>query len=232
LRSNAIVTNSFTDTLGRSIYQYVNANGNYNYNSGFNYSVNFEKIDLNINTGLNFNKSHYNNVVNYERNTTNNIGVALNLGINKDNESKYSFYYYGELRYNISTPSIRKDLQTKYWTQEHNFGLTITLPARFELNNEVQGSFQQKTELFNDNNTVVLWNAYLGKKFFKNDGAILKIMAHDLLNQNIGYSRYVNSNLIEETSYQSIARYFLLSFVWNFSKNSSHSDIPSNSLNP
>jgi hypothetical protein len=218
LRANAIVTNSFTDTVGRSVYQYVNANGNYNYASGFNYFINLEKIDLNINTGLDFNKSHYTNVVNYEKNTTNNITVGLHLGINKDDENKYSFYYNGDIDYNISTPSIRKDLQTKYWTQEHSVGLTLTLPWRFELNNEVQGSFQQKTELFNDNNNVVLWNAYFGKKILRNDKAIIKIVAHDILNQNIGYSRYVNSNVIEETNYQSIARYFLLSFIWNFSK--------------
>ena len=222
LRANAIVTNSYTDTLGRSIYQYVNSNGNYNYASGFNYFINLEKIDLNVNTGLDFNKSRYSNVVNHEKNTTDNIAVGLNVGLNKDNEDKYSVYYYGDIRYNISTPSIRKDLQTKYWMQEHNLGLTLTLPWQFELNNELQGSFQQKTEFFSDHNNIVLWNAYLGKKFLKDDKAIIKIAAHDILNQNIGYSRYMNSNEIEETSYQSIARYFLLSFVWNFSKNSSN----------
>ena len=90
------------------------------------------------------------------------------------------------------------------------------LPWKFELNNELQGSLQQKTALFDDNNNVLLWNAYFGKKFLRNDKAIIKIIAHDLLNQNIGYSRYISSNVIQETNYQSIARYFLLNFVWNF----------------
>jgi len=219
LRANAIVTNSYTDTLGRSVYQYVNSNGNYYYGSGFNYFINLDKLALNINTGLDFNKSSYSNVVNHEKNNTNNIGLGVNFGLNKDNENKYDLYYSGSIHYNISTPSIRKDLQTKYWIQEHNLGLTLMLPWRFELNNEVQGSFQQKTELFSGNNNIILWNAYLGKKFLKNDRAIIKIVAHDILNQNIGYSRYVNSNMIQETNYQSIARYFMLSFVWNFSKN-------------
>jgi hypothetical protein len=99
------------------------------------------------------------------------------------------------------------------------------LPLRFELNNEIQSNFQQKTEFFNDHNKVVLWNAYLGKKFLKDDKAMIKIVAHDILNQNIGYLRYANSNEIEETRYQSIARYFLLSFVWNFAKQSDQSDL-------
>ena len=219
LQSNAIVTNNFTDTLGRTVYKYVNANGNYNYNSGFNYFINFEKLDMNVNTGLSFYKSYYSNVVNDNKNVTNNTSIAINLGINKDKEKRYNFYYAGTIRYNISTSSIRKDLQTKYWTQEHSFGLTLILPWKFELNNELQGSLQQKTALFEGNNNILLWNAYFGKKFLKNDKAIIKIIAHDILNQNTGYSRYISSNVIQETNYQSIARYFLLSFVWNFSKN-------------
>jgi hypothetical protein len=218
LQSKAIVTNSFTDSLGRTLYKYVNANGNYNYNSGFNYFINFEKPDLNINTGLNFYKSYYSNVINNKKNVTNNTSIAINLGINKDKEKRYNFYYDGTIRYNISTSSVRKDIQTKYWTLDHSVGLTLMLPWKFELNNELQGSLQQKTVLFDGNNNMLLWNAYFGKKILKNDKAIIKIIAHDILNQNIGYSRYISGNVIQETNYQSIARYFLLSFVWNFSK--------------
>jgi hypothetical protein len=218
LQSKAIVTNSFTDSLGRTLYKYVNANGNYSYNSGFNYFINFEKPDLNINTGLNFYKSYYSNVINNKKNVTNNTSIAINLGINKDKEKRYNFYYDGTIRYNISTSSVRKDIQTKYWTLDHSVGLTLMLPWKFELNNELQGSLQQKTVLFDGNNNMLLWNAYFGKKILKNDKAIIKIIAHDILNQNIGYSRYISGNVIQETNYQSIARYFLLSFVWNFSK--------------
>ena len=218
LQSNAIVTNSFTDTLGRTVYKYVNANGNYNYNSGFNYFINIEKLDMSVNAGLDFNKSHYGNIVNDKKNVTNNTGIALNVGINMNKEKTYNLYYQGTIRYNISTSSIRKELQTKYWIQDHSLGLTLMLPWKFELNNELQGSLQQKTALFAGNNNRLLWNAYFGKKILKNDKAIIKIIAHDILNQNTGYSRYISSNVIQETTYQSIARYFLLSFVWNFSK--------------
>jgi hypothetical protein len=110
-------------------------------------------------------------------------------------------------------------VETKYWMQEHNIDLTVILPWKLELNNELQGSLRQKTELFDRNNNVLLWNAYFGKRFLKNQKAIIKIDVHDIVNQNVGYSRYISSNLIHEQNYQSIARYFLLSFIWNFSKN-------------
>ena len=218
-QSNAIVTNNFTDTLGRTLYQYVNTNGNYDYNSGLNYFINLKKPDVNVNMGFNLNRSRYNNVVNKQKTTINNTSIAFNLSFSKDKEKKYNFYYYGSILYNISTSSIRKELETKYFTQEHNLDLTLMLPWKLELNNELQGSLRQKTALFSHNNNVLLWNAYFGKRFLKDDKAIIKIVAHDILNQNIGYSRYISSNVIQETNYQSIARYFLLSFVWNFSRN-------------
>jgi hypothetical protein len=45
-----------------------------------------------------------------------------------------------------------------------------------------------------------------------------KVSGHDLLNQNIGFERTVNSNYISQNTYSTIQRFFLLSFVWNFTK--------------
>ena len=122
---------------------------------------------MNVNTGLNFNKSYYSNVVNDKKNVTNNTAMAINLAVNKDEENKYNFYYYGNIHYNISTSSIRKDLETKYWTQEHDLGLTLMLPWKFELNNELQGSLQQKTALFDGNNNILVMERLFWKKNFE-----------------------------------------------------------------
>ncbi len=218
LQSNAIVTNNLTDTLGRTVNQYVNINGNSNYSSGFTYFFKLKRPEANVTMGFNLNRSHYNNIVNNRKNSTGNTAVAFNLSLSKAEDKKYSFNYYGNIFYNTSTSSVRKDLETKYWTQEHSLDLTLMLPWMLELNNELRGSFREKTAFFDHNNNVLLWNAYFGKKILKNDKAIIKIIAHDVLNQSTGYSRYISKNIVQETNYESITRYFLLSFVWNFSK--------------
>jgi hypothetical protein len=218
LQSNAIVTNSFTDNLGRTVYKYVNAGGNYNYNTGFNYSINFDNFGLDLNTGVNYSKSSFSNIVNNRKNTTNTTATAFTMALNKDDDELYNFYYDGTIRFNKSLTTIREDVQTKYWIQEHTFGLTLFLPWKFELNNELEASLQQKVAAFNGNNNVLLWNGYFGKKFLKNDKGMVQLVAYDILNQNRGYSRFISSNVIEESRYQTIARYFLLNFVWNFSK--------------
>jgi hypothetical protein len=99
LQSNAIVTSNFTDTVGRTVYKFVNANGNYNYATGINYFINFEKLGMNLNAGLDFYKSNYNNVVNDKKSVTNNTAMGVNLGINKGKEKTYNFYYQGNIHF-------------------------------------------------------------------------------------------------------------------------------------
>ena len=119
----------------------------------------------------------------------------------------------------MSKSSIRPDLKTNFWIQTHSLNGTVSLPWKMEVHTEVEATFRQKTELFSGNNNLVIWNAYIGRKLLKNDKAIIKISGNDILNQNRGYSRTINTTVLQEQNYQTISRYFLLSFVWNFSKN-------------
>jgi hypothetical protein len=72
--------------------------------------------------------------------------------------------------------------------------------------------------VFDNNTNIILWNAWVGKKFLKKDALLIKVSANDLLNQNIGFNRTVNSNYISQNTYSTIQRFFLLSVVWNFNK--------------
>ncbi len=102
----------------------------------------------------------------------------------------------------------------------------MTLPYRFEINSNVQASFRQKTNLFSGNNNVIIWNAYIGRKIFKNDKGLISIRANDILDKNIGYNRYINSNILREETNQTLRRYFQLAFTWNFSKNPAGASMP------
>jgi hypothetical protein len=79
-------------------------------------------------------------------------------------------------------------------------------------------NLRQKTSVFDNNNNVVLLNAWVGRKFLKNDALLLKASGNDLLNQNVGFNRTVNSNFISQNTYSTIKRYVMFSLVWNFTK--------------
>ena len=58
----------------------------------------------------------------------------------------------------------------------------------------------------------------LGGVILKKDVLQVRATGNDLLNQNIGFNRAVNSNFISQNTYNTIKRYFMLSLVWNFTK--------------
>jgi hypothetical protein len=229
--SNSISTNETTIVSGNSAgtrsLQYVNLNGNYDGYLGSGYNFKVIKLDVSFNVGLNANVNRYNNIVNTLnngvltaiRNTTDNNSFGLNIGTYKFKEKKFDFNYYTNINYNTSRSTVNLRAKTNYYTHSHNLYFNVTLPKKFEFNTNVDANFRQKTEVFVDNNNIIIWNAYVGRKFLKNDKAMISVRVNDILDQNRGYNRYINSTVLREDTYETLRRYWLLSFTWNFTKN-------------
>lgn len=216
--SHAIVTSQTLDTLtGKTTYQYINANGNYNVYGSIQSYRKLKKLNIGVNGSLEYTGSKYSNIVNGKDNVTTNNSPSFNIGLDKYKEKKFSIWYSYRYAYNFSKSTVQTGT-TNYWTQNHSLGVNITLLKKFEINSNVDYNLRQKTDVFTTNNNVFLWNAYIGRRLLKNDKAIIKITANDLLNQNKGYDRNIGSNTQTERNYQIIRRYFTLAFTWNFTK--------------
>jgi hypothetical protein len=119
---------------------------------------------------------------------------------------------YNDFRSNINTASA------SYWSMENEFEIKYEFPLKFEVASDIDWFIRQKTEVFTSNNNVFKWNAYVGKKFLKNDQLELRASVFDILNQNIGFNRSANNNYITEDRYNTVRRYGLVSLIWNFTK--------------
>ncbi|MBG9377621.1 TonB-dependent receptor [Panacibacter sp. DH6] len=216
---NAIGSRDFVDpSTGKRVYQSVNVDGNRSIYAYMDYGIKLKKLETRIGLNANVNGSRYVSIVNDSLNTTNSGSYTLGLNINKDKEKKYSFYVSPSATYTTSKSSIQTGLPTKYWTFNINTSFDVFLPLKFQIHSDCDFNFRQKTEVFSTNNNVILWNAWVGKKFMKKENLLVKVTGHDLLNQNIGFDRTVNSNYISQRTYSTIQRFFLLSLVWNFTK--------------
>ena len=216
--NNAIRSSIFTDTTGKTTSQYINTNGDYNYSARIGFNTKINKLDMYFNTNYSYNFNNNVSIVNTLRNETKNDKHSISLSVNKDEEKKYNFWMYTSFNYNISSSSIRPEINTKYWTVNGGADLNIILPWKLELNNNVDMELRQKTELFSGNNNVTVWNAYIARKILKNDKSQIRFSAFDILNQNRGYSRSINSTMLTENNFNQLSQYFMLSFIWNFSK--------------
>lgn len=218
-QNDIVTSSSINDTSGKTVYQYINMDGNYNFYSGGGYWLKLKKLDANLDFGFNFSGYHSNSMVNNNKSLTENLSPGARLSFSKQKEKKYNFSLSANFDYNFSTSTVQlQKVHNNYYTLSPELAFTVQLPGKFEINNSVDATFRQTTPLFTKNNRMVVWDGYIGRKLFKNDKGIIKLTAHDILNQNIGYSRDVSSNRITERNYETIGRYFLLNFVWNFSK--------------
>ena len=211
------ISNSYTiDALGRRVTKYINTNGNYYFGlyGGFNAKIPKTNIRYNINpnVGLSHNTNFVNGIKNISKST--NYGVRAGLSLNK--KEVYQIGISANPGYNISKSSISKTSDTKYWSYNFEFNGNFQLPAKLEIGTNADFTFRQKINAFDENNNMILWNAYIEKKFFKTDALTLRASINDILDQNKGYSRSIQPYAIEERNYLTLRRYGLITLTYNF----------------
>jgi len=215
---NAISTSTNVDSTGKRIYQSVNVNGNRNLSAYLGYGFKLKKQNLGIYFNGRVNQGTNHSIVNSILNNTKSNSYTLGNEIYKSKDKKYEIGLSTSATFTNSNSSVQKNIETKYWTFNVQPNVDVFLPKKFQIHTDVDANFRQKTSVFDYNTNVILWNAWIGKKFLKGDALLLKASANDLLNQNKGFNRTVNSNFITQNTYSTIQRFFMLSIVWNFNK--------------
>lgn len=222
-QDNAITNLTAIDTaLGKQIYKPVNVNGNINYNvyggwfkQGGPKKWNF---GFNINSNGGVNNSFVQQASGIVKNRTTYTTFGGGPEARYDEEEKKSISLRPQLSYNTSQSSIQPDVENNYFTYGGNLEGFYMLPGKLELSSDVNFDFRQKLRAFPTAQNFTIWNANLAKKIFKKKTGKIIFEARDLLNQNRGFNRFVQSNFIQEERYNRISRYFLLRFEWTFNK--------------
>ncbi len=215
---NAITSSTNVDVNGKRTYQSVNLDGSRSLSGWMGYGFKWKKPGINIRFNGNINNNRSVSIVNGLLNETKSGNYTLGNDISKSKDKKYEFRLGTSATYTNSRSSIQNNIKTNYWTFNVQPNIDLYLPKKFQLHTDADANFRQKTSAFDFNTNVIFWNAWVGKKFLKSDALLLKLSVNDLLNQNIGFNRTVNSNFISQTTYSTIQRFFMLSLVWNFSK--------------
>lgn len=215
---NAISRSETIDTAGIVSYKYINVDGNYNGYFGGGIGKRITGTDMSVGGNFNLNVNRTNNVINGYKNTSN--FNSYSIGVNSDytsKDEKFEIDLNVDFTYNDNKATITT-ATTSYWTIDNSFDVSYDLPWKLEIGTDFNWYIRQRTVVFDRNNNVFRWNAYVAKKFLKNDQLELRAMVYDILNQNIGFNRYANNNEITENNYNTIRRYGMISLIWNFTK--------------
>lgn len=217
---NPIVSNVMTDSVGASVFWYDNLtdrnNANFNFNG--NYSRKIEKLNTNVGFGFNGGGNVYHNITNNVLNRTRSYYLGMNINVRQHVQKKYDYHLSVGPQYNISTASLQPDFNNNGWSLNGNYGFNVYLPANFQLGSNGRYNFTAATQSFDDNFQRLIVDAHVSKRFLKDESLVLRASVNDIFNQNIGFSRFANNNMLSENNYTTIQRFFMLSIIWDFNK--------------
>lgn len=218
--TNPIVSDITYSPNGGSVSQYSNLPGKQTSNFNFwgNFGKKIEKLDVNVNMGINGNGNTYYNLVNGALNKTQSFTFNPQIGFNKYKEKKIELYLSGGPTYTISKSSLQPNTNNNGTGFKADGGFTIFLPGKFQIGTNNNYEYTAKTESFNTDFSKTIINAFIIKTFLKNDNLKFTIWGNDLLNQNVGFSRTASSNMIVQNSYTTIKRYVMFTIDYEFTK--------------
>jgi hypothetical protein len=211
------ISNSYTiDSLGRKVSKYINIDGNYSGSLNGTFMTKIPKTSLTVLVSPRIRISKFSNFVNGEKNTTHSNSVSTRFLIRATKNEVYEITAAASPAYNRSISSLSTVAGTKYWSYDYTLDGNYQLPWKLEIGSDVQFNLRQKINAFDVNNNVILWNAYIEKKFLKTNGLTLRASINDILDQNKGYSRTIQPYAIEEKNYLTFRRYGLITLTYNF----------------
>lgn len=216
--NNAIVGTELVDEFNKRISSFINANGNNSINGNLSYSKGFSKIHIRMGVDLGFNRSKTIAIINATQNKAVNTQYNLRGSFNYYTQ-KLEFNYVPSANLMSGKSSIGEINDGKSLAHNHEISGTVQLPFKSEFNTSFSLSFRPANASFGQDVNIAIWNSYLSTKLLKNETLELKLSVNDILNQRIGYNRFVGGNVKSEDTFSYIPRYVLIGVNWNLSGN-------------
>lgn len=216
--NNAIVNSENVDEFNKRISSFINLDGNNSLSGNVYYSKGFSKLHFRMGLDLSFYRSNNVAIINAVKNKTANTQYTARGTFNYYT-NKVDFSYAPSASIMFGKSSIGGIKDGKSITHNHEFSGTVQLPYRTEFNTTVSVSLRPANASFGQDLNFVIWNSYLSAKLLKSEALEVKLSVTDILNQKIGYNRYVGGNVISENTFSYIPRYVLIGLNWNLSGN-------------
>jgi hypothetical protein len=214
---NDMSTATTYDTIGRTVSQAINVNGNFSLNGYIGTSLPFFSKKLEIGPNVNASYSSNKTLINAEQNITKDLRSSVNLNIRLDMD-KIEAGINGTYAYNQAVSTLNNSSNKPYTSQTLYGYINLKLPLKFALGSDANYTINaNRTSGYNIN--YLVWNASVSKTFGKKENFILGAYAYDILNQNISVDRDITSNVVTDIKTNIISRYFLLKATLKFNSN-------------
>lgn len=222
---NAVAsTTTYDRSTGITTYRPRNINGNWNVSAGGNFSRAIDKKDrLVLREDLD---AGYNHNVDYITETTGGVPIPLRSTVHNwtVHENLILSYSYKKFRVEATggatwrMQNSSRDNFNRLNAVDFNYGIGSTGPlvAGIEYDTKLVVYSRRGYSEPSMNDNRVIWNMNISRAFLKSKALVLRIEAHDLLNQISNVENVVNAQGRTERWYNSVPRFALLHVCYKF----------------
>ena len=215
LTQNSIISKTtFNQETGGQTTTYTNVNGVWNGRVMFMYSQPLRNKAWTINNHLFNSLSRTVGFNNALRNAslTYMLGENFSIAWRPDNvELELRPFYRLQLTHNTVQASANRTVHT----YGGSFNGTYNAPCGISLNTDVNYSATSGYSVGYDSRQW-MWNAQVSYQFLRGRVATVALKVYDLLQQKSNIRRNVTANYIDDTEYNSLTRYFMVTFAYKF----------------
>lgn len=212
---NSIISRtSFDPTTGGQTTTYDNVNGVWNARLMNMISLPFKNKSWQFNNNI---FANYSRTVGFNNNLRNRSGSfmlseSFSIAFRPDNfEFELRPFYNWQTTHNSVQTSANRNVHTyggyfngAYYTP---WGLSINTDISFSGTEGYSQGYD--TEQW-------MWNASISYQFLRDKAATISVKVYDLLQQKSNIRRTITANYIDDTNYNSLTRYFMVSFNYKF----------------
>ncbi|OCX50784.1 hypothetical protein BEL04_18800 [Mucilaginibacter sp. PPCGB 2223] len=214
---NGFATTSTVDANGITTSKPINVDGNYNMNLGFNIG---RKTGI---KGLKYSIGAYNslnrniNFINGNRNEVTRFNPSLSFSSNYDMD-KLQLGIRPYINYNIASNSYQHTADQHYYNLNGNFTASVLPSKTWRVFSDLTETAYRGQQA-NLNTTFFLWNAGIEHYFLKDQNLTFSLNAFDLLDQNSGIQRSINTTgVIQNYQTNTLGQYFYLKLTYKINK--------------
>ncbi|MEI8280694.1 MAG: TonB-dependent receptor, partial [Bacteroidota bacterium] len=211
---DSVYSQGITIKKGSQLTLPINLNGYLSTRMFFTYGLpaEFIKSNFNINGGINYTRTP--GKINNSLSTSDSYAPTLGFVLSSNISEKVDFTLSYTGNYNILNNTIQNQSSNNYYSHTAGLKFNWLFYKGFVFNTNITHTYYSTLSTNTGNESFVMWNTYLGYKFFKNRSLEARITATDILNQNKSISRTVTELYIENSTTQVLKQYFMFSLTY------------------
>jgi outer membrane receptor protein involved in Fe transport len=195
----------------------VNVRDNLQLSGNFNFGLPIKKLNSRFNIGPTVSYSNGINLLNEQENRTRQQTLGGTIRYN------YTFkeILIVDLSANLSRQQTEYDFNQQqnqvYFNKTYTSEVNVTFLKNYQFNTSFS-YYSYNSETTNFNQTIPILNIGLSRFLLKNNVGELKVGVSNLLDQSLSVNQTASANYLQQTTYNNLGRYFMVSFTYSLNK--------------